>query len=329
MTAASERRVRRDPAVADIGAQARAWVRLLATGRPTTEDAQAFRQWREQSPAHAQAWTQASREWKEVGEVAEAFRMRHPHAAARTAPARPERRWFLGAAASAAGALGVAAMVRPPMGLWPSWSELGADYRTATGEQRDISLDGQVRLALNTQTSVAVHAGGELARIELIAGEAAVQNPRPQPLEILAGEGRIRLAVGGVEVRRMAGDRVRVLCTDGAAELRHPLRTVALQAREEIAYDAATVGQPSHRAVAGIGSAWRRGMVAFDDTPLAAAVEEINRYRPGRVVLVGEQLAQQRISGRFRIGALDQAIVQIQQLYGAEVRRLGDVVLLS
>src|ERR1700754_525320 len=119
---------------ADVDAQARAWARHLAVGRPTTLDAQAFRQWLVQSSVHAQAWAAASREWRDIEQVALAFRARHPQ---RDVPVQKRpvwgRRAFMGAALSSAGALGVLAMVRPPLDLWPSWSELNSDYRTRTG----------------------------------------------------------------------------------------------------------------------------------------------------------------------------------------------------
>ncbi|WP_232467968.1 FecR family protein [Bordetella genomosp. 13] len=319
-----------DAVSAALDAEARAWVRLLATGRPDSDDAQAFRQWHACSAAHARAWTRACREWDDVGQVAHAFRARHGHASAAAAwpPRSSGRRWFLGAAASAVAASAAVAVVRPPFGLWPSWSELGADYRTATGEQRDIALEGEVSLALNTQTSVAVASLDGMPRIELIAGEAAVRNPGLRPLEVVAGPGRIRLADGGVEVRRLAAGDMRVRCTAGGAQLWHPLRTVALREHDEIAYDMRSIGTPTRRTAAA-GSAWRQGMVVFEDTPLSAAVQEINRYRPGRVVLLDDELGRRRLSGRFRIDALDQAIEQLQQLYGAQVQRVGQVVLLS
>ena len=46
--------------------------------------------------------------------------------------------------------------LKPPLGLWPSLSELGADYRTGTGEQRTIAFAGDVQIALNTQTSLTI-----------------------------------------------------------------------------------------------------------------------------------------------------------------------------
>ncbi|AEC18820.1 Fe2+-dicitrate sensor, membrane component [Pusillimonas sp. T7-7] len=314
-----------DPAQA-IQAEAQAWVRKLAAGSPTTADAEDLKYWCAQSAAHEQAWRQARGEWQAMGEVLLTHRARHPAPAAK--PQRPSRRLFLGAGASAVTALAVVAVVRPPLGLWPSWSELGADYRTATGEQRDVQLGEHIRVALNTQTSIAVQGQGARPRIELIAGEAEVLADGVRALEVVAGAGHIDLAQGCVQVRQLGGDRVRLACTQGHAQLHHGARSLPLQAGQQVVYDLNTVSGVAPVAAQAV-SAWRDGMVDFDNTPVAEAVAEINRYRPGRVVLMNDALAQRRISGRFNMNALEEAIVMIEQLYQAKVRRLGDVVLLS
>jgi len=363
----------------DIEAQARAWARRFAAERPTTVDAQAFHEWRQRSAAHAQAWAVASREWRDIGAVAVAFRARHPGLdrpawgagaasdarsgiemgsgaravsavgfgsrvkALLTAGLRPAsaadiagaqgqgrrlpRRAFLGAAVSAAGALGVLAAVRPPLGLWPSWSELNADIRTATGEQRTVDVNEHIHLVLNTQTSVSIQASGAVPCVQLIAGEAAVRARGQLPLDVMAGAARIRIADAAIEVRSMERG-ARVICSDGRAELQMAGRTVALQAGQEIFYDDRRF-EPAQARRAQDDSSWREGVVVFDAMPLSDAITEINRYRPGRVVLLNSALAAQRISGRFRIAALEQAIHQIETLYGARARRVGDVTLLT
>ncbi|MCY1378372.1 hypothetical protein D9M69_659990 [compost metagenome] len=59
-------------------------------------------------------------------------------------------------------------------------------------------------------------------------------------------------------------------------------------------------------------------------------VDELNRYRSGKLVLMNEQLAARPVTGRFQIRALDKAIAQIQQSFGLSARHLpGGVVLLS
>ena len=115
--------------------QARAWVLHIKSGKASTGDVQALRQWCALSSGHAQAFKEARRAWEDMGQVGLAYRARHPQQAQRPTSIL-DRRMFLGTAFSAVGASAVAAMVYPPLGLWPSVFELGADYRTATGEQQ-------------------------------------------------------------------------------------------------------------------------------------------------------------------------------------------------
>ena len=108
-------------------------------GSPTVQDGEAFKAWRGQSPAHQRAWAQASRAWRELGGVVQAYAAERPPRRARTAGRRRHSRpggagcW---PAAPAFASLAAVGLLRPPLGLWPSYAEMQADYRTATGEQR-------------------------------------------------------------------------------------------------------------------------------------------------------------------------------------------------
>lgn len=323
-----------------IAEQAHAWVLLLASGRATEADAQALRQWRDADAAHAAAFIEARRAWRDLGVAGLDFRAAQAAGAASVASAAPAacpaagrrlpRRAFLGAALGCGGAAAAALAVYPPLGLWPSLAEWGADYRTATGQQRTVDLGGGLTLALNTQTSVALGpAAGAAQTIELIAGEAAISRSHAAaPLEVLAGDARLVIGAGDIDVRTVA-DGICVTCLRGEVEIRHPQRHAVLRQNQQLSYDRDGVGAP-----AGIDpeevTAWRAGVVAFRDTLLAQAVTEINRYRPGRVVLLDDELGRRKVSGRFLIADLDLAIEQIRQVFGATVRSLpGGVVLLS
>ena len=59
-------------------------------------------------------------------------------------------------------------------------------------------------------------------------------------------------------------------------------------------------------------------------------VEEINRYRPGKIVLMNGDLGHRMISGTFHLDHLDDFIGQARGLFGASVRSLpGGIVLLT
>ncbi|HEX5776925.1 MAG TPA: iron dicitrate transport regulator FecR, partial [Caulobacteraceae bacterium] len=51
-------------------------------------------------------------------------------------------------------------------------------------------------------------------------------------------------------------------------------------------------------------TSWTRGQIIFDDEPLGAVVEELNRYSDQKMVVSGEGLAATPISGTFKPGDL-------------------------
>ncbi len=315
------------------------WARQIATGEMTHADGDALRRWCRADPAHAAAFASAQRRWEQLAAAGRLVLERDPDAAradARPAPAparratpvRWQRRAFLGGALGAAAAT-TAALIHPPLGLWPSARELRADYRTVAGEQRRLALAGDVTVELNTRTSIAVRQQGRVPGIDLIAGETAIDMAEARhPFAVLAGAGRTIATRARFEVRHTTAG-VCVTCLQGLVRVAHPAGMATLSARQQVAYD--------ERALARVVSvddarmpAWREGYLRFADTPLRDVVDELNRYRSGKLVLMNEQLAARPVTGRFQIRALDKAIAQIQQSFGLSARHLpGGVVLLS
>jgi transmembrane sensor len=317
-----------------IERQALAWVRRVAAGDLTHADGAALRHWCQASPAHAAAFADARQRWAQLGEAGALVKARNPAAtrfpAAAPRPASWQRRAFLGGALGATAAASAAALIHPPLGLWPSARELRADYRTATGEQRRLALAGAIDVELNTRTSIAVWQGASAARgIDLIAGEAAVHLlDAAMPFEVAAGAGRTLTRHARFEVKNLGG-AVCVTCVEGQVQVAHAAGTAKLAAGQQLRYDDRTLGRIAHVDAARM-PAWREGYLRFADAPLREVLDEINRYRPGKVMLLDQQLAGKPVTGRFQIHALDKAIVQMQRSLGLKARSLpGGVVLLS
>jgi transmembrane sensor len=51
-------------------------------------------------------------------------------------------------------------------------------------------------------------------------------------------------------------------------------------------------------------TSWTRGQIIFDNQPLGAVVEELNRYSDQKMVVAGGKLAATPISGTFKPGDL-------------------------
>ena len=316
-----------------------AWVQLLAAGEATSADAAAFATWRAQSPAHAAAFAEAERVWGRTATVGRAlqdpgvdYRAELDTLARRGRTIH--RRAMLGGGLAVVAAAAAYGVTDPPWRMWPSLSELRADYRTGTGEQRAVTVAGDVAVDLNTQSSVAVRAAGDAEdRIELIAGEAsfATKSAR-RSLVVIAADGMTVTDGGRFDVRHMqAGSDapVSVTCLEGLVRIEHRAGVAALRPGQRVRYDTADLGQIVAVDL-GAASDWHRGIVEFRATPLTEAVEEINRYRPGRIVLMNAALGQRQLSGRFRIDQMDKVLLQLEHAFNARLQRLpGGIVLLS
>jgi transmembrane sensor len=320
-------------ALAELEQQAWAWLRLLASGKATDDDADRFRHWLRAGPMHKMAYSKVKLNWDAITSSAQAWRHTDPKLAALQAgkryPPLVQRRMFLGAAVGAVAAAG-AAVAYPPLGLWPTPSEWGADYRTATGEQTTIALTDGIEVTLNTQTSIRRQVdGGRTVGVELVNGEAAINLAQAvRPFAVVAGVGSSAAQSGQFQVRYLDG-KVCVTCIDGAVRVEHPAGVRALKASQQTIYDAHTISGTAGIDPAQV-TAWRGGVLVLNEARLADAIEEINRYRVGRVILLNDAMRDKRVSGSFPIASLDQTLWQMQHAFGLQARALvGGVLLLS
>jgi transmembrane sensor len=319
--------------------EAYGWVVRFISGEARAAEIAALKEWAARSPAHADAFDRASKVWKAldpVGKKSLAERvMIAPLAAAGPAPVPPRpataRRAFLGGALAASAAGATFALARsPPLGLWPSWSELAADYRTSTGEQRRFTLSDGVSVEMNTQTSIALRSSGEgTDRIELINGEAMIRTPaKSGPLTVVAADGRIVADVARFNVR-CETESVRVTCLEGTIEVECLTSALPLPSGRQVVYSSRGIGVPVAIDPA-VVTAWKDGIIIFDGTPIMDVVAEINRYRHGKVILTNATLGRERLNARFRVENIDRVVQQIELVFGARARSLpGGIVLLG
>lgn len=324
-----------ESAVSDVLApEALTWLNRLLSGAVTRDDASAFQHWREQSPAHQAAFAEAVRFQRMVRRAvlvrdsASMLQVLPGQGGARRSRGRfdPGRRAVLvGGGAAAAAAASYAIFVRSDI-LVDGLGALTSDYRTGVGERRSAALPSGVSLELNTRTRISML---KTTGIEIQAGEAMVSADRPDGARFLvsAAQGRILVSQGQVNVRHDGGD-VCVTCLGGTAEVEQHGRRASLGPGDQLRYGDAGLG-PTEPVDTLVTSAWRKGLLIFRDTPLQTVVDELNRYRPGKIFLVGEALARRPVYGVFRTSQIQNAITQIRDLTGARLVDLpGGVALL-
>lgn len=325
---------RQDKEMAGLQKEAEAWLVRLSSGEATTRDAEAFRDWCARSPRHEEAARRARRLWTLLGSVVESERRNHKDqgsssvvSAQRAGSHRVGRRAFIGMATAAAAAGFV--VVGPTLG-WRSVLEESGDYRTATGEQKRVTLSDSVSLDLNTQTRVnrrLASAGG--TAIEVLSGEVGVKvRENKRTLIVYAGGGVIEASVARFNVSYWQ-DEVCVTCIAGSINVDTPGGGKALSAGLQMTYSEQGVGGITRANMEKV-TGWQQERLVFDNETLAQVITEINRYRKGRIIILSEQLAQRRVQARIGLDQLDSVISLIKESYGATPMLLpGDIVVFS
>ncbi|WP_445370947.1 FecR family protein [Methylomonas sp. HW2-6] len=300
--------------------QACAWLAKRESGEFSAADRQGLAAWREAGPAQEQAWQRAQAVWQGLGQLRgrpipgaepslqERGRLPATDAAATVSvaptcpPLRNRRRrlrWAPAIAACVLLALTLAAFY-PPL----AWQ---ADYLTGKAEQRRVVLADGSRLILNADSALAIRFDKLQRRVELLRGEAffEVAKDAQRPFLAATDAGEVR-AIGTAFGVRRTGAQTQVELVEGRVEIRIGDRHNPLAAGQTAAIAGGQIsvrpGRPENMAV------WRDGYLQFDGVPLAEAVERINAYRPGKVLLLNSAWADKRISGLFRLDALDQAV---------------------
>lgn len=311
------------------------WLSLISSGRATTADAEAFKRWCGEDPAHAEAYAQVARMWGLLTTVATTAKQADAAGLPRLVPRRVEigRRAFFGGVFAASAAAAVYGATYPPWGLWPSMAELSADVRTSTGEQRRLNIASGVAVDLNTRSSLAWRSvAGDARHIEIISGEAVVDaSPSADSAcVVVAGNGRILAQGAKFDVRNDSHDGfVRVVCVDGRIRVEHRAHIVELGANQQVSYDARGLGA-TQSVDSALVTAWQQGRLVFRQEPLARVIDEVNRYRPGRLILLDDRLGKRLIDASFQLTHLDNVVVYLRQAYGVGVRALpGGVVLIG
>lgn len=317
---------------APLREQAHQWLIRLSSGSVTQDEAREFKCWCDTSPQHAQAWREVAKGWKALTPALQTARQSYPwqfdeaHLLSQVKTSqRQRRRLVIGGGISAAAVAAVA--MYPPLGWWTSLHDWQVDFHTARGEQRELALSESLTVQMNTATRLNwTPASASMPELELLTGEAEIQTG--QSIGIQAAQGFVHIQSGRLNIRLQNPETVCLSCLEGRAELQLDQRHQLL-AGEQLIYKQQKVQARQSIALDEV-SAWRSGMLSFTDIPLGQFVEEINRYRPGRLIVRNPDLAKRPVRLTISIHKTDLALNMLRDLYGATLRHLpGGIVLIS
>ena len=188
-----------------------------------------------------------------------------------------------------------------------------ADYATATGESRTVRLADGSQLQLNTDTALQVRLLAGERQVRLLRGEAWFEVTRDpdRPFVVQADDGWVKVVGTQFSVARrdaqtrvqVAQGKVQVSAGSGEPVYLEPGRAVEYQGQrlaEVHAFDPAS------------GFAWRQRQLVFRQQPLSEVVSELNRYWPGKTLVLGDALRNRVVSGVFEIDKPDAVIKALE-----------------
>ena len=279
------------------------WLSVLHD-QPTAVDQGRFSRWLQADPAHAEAYAQAQVMWEMSEEPAARLAAEDSLALdallrAMDAPkTRSLPRW--------GGPLAVAACLVMMIGVGLGWKpqrwidDIGADYVSAPGHVRTVTLVDQSEVTLDADSAIAVHFIDGERHVQLRRGAAFFQVVHTgEPFVVDGGRGETRVMGTEFEVRlQPEGAQVTVLSGRVGVKAGAQLPQQILTAGQRVRYDQLHTTDPQP-----VDSesqlAWRQGWLNYYRTPLADVIADLRRYYPGRIIVLNDTLAATKVSGSF------------------------------
>jgi transmembrane sensor len=339
----TQNRATQESIPADRLAEAGVWIaRLHGDERDRSLEA-GFRQWLKADPLNGRAFELATEVWDDSQNLRRVVPFAHEPAPTRRNRSRRSRIAVAASLVAVTALLVVGAMllVRQQEGIV-----------TGVGEQRLIVLEDGTRVLLNTLTRVVAHYDKNARRIELKSGEAwfeVAKKPR-WPLIVTAGDRQvtalgtsfavrydpdrtaITLVEGKVAVSAATGEAPTVLALpigrQSAGETAEQPELITLTPGQRLTY---TANKPAQLDTPSLdkATAWRRGQVVLDDTPLRDAVVEMNRYNAIKLSIEDPRAAGILVNGLFQAGDSVSFANAVAQIHGLRVVERDEEIILE
>jgi transmembrane sensor len=302
------------PRAAEVSDQANAWFALMHGGEPTQAERAELAAWIAADALHAQAYAELEHLWSASAVL---LQSRPPVASAQLA-----RRRFVGLAAAASVAFTAGATTFWLKGM----SSPFADVRTAVGERRLVHLPDGSSVDLAGSTALNIDFSSTHRSVELLHGEAFF-NVAPGPEfrvvtqagQVIASQGEFCLSCEGatamLAVNRL---RARVVTAGQQTDLEEGL-SLRFSPHQNGAIQRAELEQIL---------AWRNGRLVFFDKPLLTVVNELQRWREGKIFIMDSQLASRRVSLILNLNRPDQMLEALSTALSAKTTRYTDLVTL-
>lgn len=312
-----------------LASTASEWLVRIESGTITAAERLRFAEWLATDSSHREAYGEAERFWRGLDnidpeDIHEFDRYLTQDALAGGRIKSSTWRRFVAMVASIILVAGI--------GLWfaTAWFLIG-DYHTAVGEQRTLTLaDGSV-VQLNTDTALSVSMTAQARRLTLHRGEAffTVAPDAARPFEVEAGSGTIR-ALGTAFNVRTGNDRTTVTVTEHSIRVSLGKESTAdVHAGERLRYRPDGGIEGVETADMDRTLAWRHHRLIFENQPLPEVLDELARYRSGRLMIIrDESLKTLPVTGSFDTERLDHLLTTIEESLPVRIVAFADRIIL-
>ncbi len=272
--------------------QALGWFTRLNSDNADKEDHRAFVSWLSQSPENRAEYAALENIWLDLGHV------KDPRSNVVSLPQQSHgrqfsRRQFFMGGTLAASLAGVAVI-----NGWHRY--LLSDYHTAAGEIKEVKLEDGSRVVLDADSALAASFSRKERRVSLQKGRAffEVAKDRERPFLVDMSEGEVR-ALGTQFTVHQWADRVTVSVAESAVGIVAPNSSrMKIAAGQSVSYHADGFDEIRPFSLS-TGLAWQSGKLVFEDRPFRQVVDDLNRYRTGRIFVTDTSLLDLRVSGVF------------------------------
>jgi transmembrane sensor len=199
-------------------------------------------------------------------------------------------------------------------------------FKTAIGEQLELTLaDGSIA-TLNTDTQIVVTFSAKQRVIQLLNGEAHfdVFTDHARPLKVLVSGKSVQAVGTAFSVRKKSGTDIEVAVDEGLVAV---YQVKASSAKESVsalkasldAGDVLTIADEQPQLIEynldemEERLAWREGMIVINDETLDYVINEFERYSEQKVLLADRKMGETRVAGYFRLGDVDALLIALEK----------------
>ncbi|WP_271169305.1 FecR family protein [Hansschlegelia plantiphila] len=311
--------------------QALEWRLRFKAGDSDPAETASFEAWLASDPRNAAAFARLD-DMLAMPELREATLAAAAAPGSNVVPLQPKSSrkisWGVAGLAAAAALLLATGLEYAPS-LMRRWT---ADYVTAAGDQRKITLPDGSRMTLNASSAAALDFEGGRRGVRLLDGEAffEVIPDAAHPFRVTSRFSEVEVKGTAFAVHADAAEDVIALDYGRVEVSRLPDRrdTAELSPGDMVtATDAALSSVTRVDPAEAFG--WTEGRIVFYEKPFSKAIGILRRYYDGAILIMDPRLRGIAVSGNYRLDDPEGAIQNLAEAAGATMTRLpGGVIVL-